>query len=263
MFFVVSKLFDFFFVPSNVVGTLALLALAASIIGYRRTAMAASLLLAAVVIVLGWSPLGPAALMALENRFPQPAVSGKVTGIIMLGGAVETHITESRRQVALTDAGERVTVTAGLAQRFPDARVVLSGGASDLLGTTAKTESGLARDVMVAAGLPPDRVELEERSRDTCENAAESKKLAAPGPGEQWLLVTSASHMPRAVACFRATGFPVIPYPVDYRTRGRQALLRPASSIATGFSDADLAAHEWIGLIAYRLTRTGELFPAP
>lgn len=145
MFFVVSKLFDFFFVPSNVVGIMALLALAAFIIGYRRTAMAASLLLAVLVIVLGWSPVGPAALMALENRFPQPAVSGKVAGIIMLGGAVETHITEARHQVALTDAGERVTVTAELARRFPEARVLLSGGASHLLGTTAETESGLAR----------------------------------------------------------------------------------------------------------------------
>jgi uncharacterized SAM-binding protein YcdF (DUF218 family) len=206
MLFVVSKLLDFFFVPSNLIGMLALLSLAALIIGYRRTATAASLLMALLVIVLGWSPLGPAALMALENRFPPPQVTGEVAGIVMLGGAVETHITEARRQVALTDAGERVTVTAELARRFPEARVVLSGGASDLLGATAETESALARDVMVAAGLPADRVELEERSRDTCENAAESKNVATPRPGEQWLLVTSVSHMPRAIACFKAAG---------------------------------------------------------
>jgi uncharacterized SAM-binding protein YcdF (DUF218 family) len=131
---------------------------------------------------------------------------------------VETHISDARGQVALTDAAERITATAALARRFPAARILLSGGASHLVVSGAATESALARDILVAAGLPAERIELEEKSRDTCENAAESKLQAEPRPGDQWLLVTSASHMPRAVACFRVAGFPVIPYPVDYRT---------------------------------------------
>ena len=263
MFFVVAKLFDFFFVPSNAIAMLGLLSLAALVVGYRRTAATAWILTMASLILFGWSPLGPAALMALENRFPKPAIQGEVAGIILLGGAVETHITDARGQVTLTDAAERVTATAELARLFPAARILLSGGASNLVANGAATESALARDVLVAAGLPAERIELEEKSRDTCENATESRIQADPRPGEQWLLVTSASHMPRAVACFRVAGFQVIPYPVDYRTRGRADLARPASSIAVGLQDADLAAHEWIGLLAYRFTRTRELFPAP
>ena len=263
MFFVVAKLFDFFLVPSNALAIIGVLSLAALAAGYRRTAAAAWILTGALLILFGWSPLGVAALVALESRFPPPEIKGEVAGIILLGGAVETHIAYERGQVALTDAAERVTATAELARRFPAARIILSGGANHLVASNAETESSLARRVLVAMGLPAERIELEEKSRDTCENGTESRIQADPKPGEQWLLVTSASHMPRAIACFRVAGFSVIPYPVDYRTRGRADFARPASSIAVGLQDADLAAHEWIGLLAYRMTRTRELFPAP
>jgi uncharacterized SAM-binding protein YcdF (DUF218 family) len=173
VFFVISKLFDFFFVPSNALAILGLISLTALIAGYRRAAAAAWALIVALLVLVGWSPLGPAALMALENRFPPPEIKGEIAGIIMLGGAVETHISDARGQVALTDAAERITATAALARRFPAARILLSGGASHLVVSGAATESALARDILVAAGLPAERIELE--SRDTCENAAESK----------------------------------------------------------------------------------------
>ncbi|MBN9292094.1 MAG: YdcF family protein [Hyphomicrobium denitrificans] len=97
-----------------------------------------------------------------------------------------------------------------------------------------------------------------------CENAAESLSALKPAPDQQWLLVTSASHMPRAVACFRAVGFKVVPFPVDYRTRGSDEYRRPIPSIALGLEATDLAAHEWLGLATYRFTGlTKELFPPP
>jgi uncharacterized SAM-binding protein YcdF (DUF218 family) len=117
---------------------------------------------------------------------------------------------------------------------------------------------------LVGLGVDPQRIELEERSRTTCENAEQSLLAAKPNLGDRWVLVTSASHMPRAVACFRAVGFSVIPYPVDYRTRGTADLRRPVDSIADGLEALDLAAHEWIGLATYRLLgQTRELLPSP
>jgi uncharacterized SAM-binding protein YcdF (DUF218 family) len=130
--------------------------------------------------------------------------------------------------------------------------------------TEPATESAIAGDVLVGLGGPRERIELEERSRNTCENAAESVLVAKPRPGETWLLVTSASHMPRAVACFRAAGFAIVPYPVDYRVREVGRFGGPRVSMARGLEALDLAAHEWAGLVAYRLLgRTSELFPAP
>lgn len=69
--------------------------------------------------------------------------------------------------------------------------------------------------------------------------------------------------MPRAVGVFRAAGFDVTAYPVDYRTRGWGDALRPFDSIPAGLARLDRAAKEWIGLLAYALTgRTNALFPA-
>lgn len=111
-------------------------------------------------------------------------------------------------------------------------------------------------------GVARDRVTLERRSRNTAENAEFTKALIGPKPGERWLLVTSAAHMPRSVGCFRRAGFPVEAYPVGWRATPGWPL--PEKALSAGLARFDRAAHEWIGLIAYRLLgRTDALFPAP
>jgi uncharacterized SAM-binding protein YcdF (DUF218 family) len=261
MSFLISKAIGFLLLPSNLIALVGVLGLIGLLIGWRRSGRLLMAISIVALVLAGWSPAGPLALKSLEDRFPPPRIEGPVSGIVMLGGAVDVHITKDRGSPALTDAGERVTAVAVLARQYPDARIILSGGASDIGNSGAATESAVAKDLLVAMGLPADRIELEERSRNTCENAEESAVVAQPESGETWLLVTSASHMPRSVGCFRAAGFQVIPYPVDYRTRD---VPWEVLSIATGLEMLDLAAHEWIGLASYRaLGRTAELFPAP
>jgi len=262
VFFVVSKLFAIFTVPSNLIGFVALLGIL--LLLFRRRAAGTAFLLAAAILLvaIGWSPLGSLALLALEDRFPPPDVSGPVTGIVVLGGEIDTDVSNERGTVALTDAAERLTKTAEFSRLYPDARIILSGGVNDLLDTNGMPEAALARDLLIQIGVPEGRIEVEERSRNTCENAVESKAIAAPAPGEKWLLVTSAFHMPRAVACFRAADFPVVPYPVDFLAR-RSALRGPAPSVAAGLYLTDIAAHEWLGLVAYHFAKGTELFPAP
>lgn len=264
MFFVISKLTEFLFVPSNVIGLFAAAGVLAALFRRRGTAWALLIGAALLFVIVGWTPVGPALLMTQEDRFPQPTITVPVTGIIMLGGAVDTHITSDRNSVALNDAAERLTATAELSRRFPDASIFLSGGGSHITADSSLSESQVATNLLISIGVPASRIAMEERSRNTCENGTESQATLKPQPGERWLLVTSASQMPRAVACFRAAGFPIVPYPVDYRTRGSADLTRPSASIALGLDAADLAAHEWIGLITYRIAGlTKELFPAP
>jgi uncharacterized SAM-binding protein YcdF (DUF218 family) len=115
-----------------------------------------------------------------------------------------------------------------------------------------------------ALGVAHDRIAAEDRSRNTLENAAYSLRLARPKPGERWLLVTSAYHMPRAMAAFRAVGFVVEAYPVDWRTRGPGDLTRPFGSLAEGLRQTDTAVREWVGLLVYRLTgKSATFFAAP
>ena len=157
-----------------------------------------------------------------------------------------------------------MTAIAELARRYPNARVVFTGGSGRLVygGTTSEAE--LAARLFESFGIAKARVMLENKSRDTDENARFTKELVQPKPGERWLLVTSAHHMPRSVGVFRAAGFPVEAFPVDYRTRGAVDLLRPFSNVGDGLRRTDTAAREWVGLFVYRLTgRSAELFPAP
>jgi uncharacterized SAM-binding protein YcdF (DUF218 family) len=262
--FFISKLVEFLLLPSNLIGFIAGLGLLALLLRRPRLGHVALVTAALLLAIGGWSPLGRAALMALEDRFPQPQLAEPVAGIIMLGGAVDTHITAERGEPTLNEAGERIIAMAELSRQFPQARLLLSGGANHVLTAQPVTESAVARDLLVGLGVDPQRIELEERSRTTCENAEQSLLAAKPNLGDRWVLVTSASHMPRAVACFRAVGFSVIPYPVDYRTRGTADLRRPVDSIADGLEALDLAAHEWIGLATYRLLgQTRELLPSP
>jgi uncharacterized SAM-binding protein YcdF (DUF218 family) len=91
-----------------------------------------------------------------------------------------------------------------------------------------------------------------------------SKAIADPKPGERWLLVTSAYHMPRSVGAFRRAGFPIEAYPVDWRTRGASDLLRPFTNVGDGLRRTDTAAREWVGLLIYWASGyIPELFPGP
>ena len=153
----------------------------------------------------------------------------------------------------LNEAAERITATVELARKYPNARIIFTGGNASLFDN-ATPEAAIAVRLFVALGISPDRITAEEQSRNTIENAVFSELIAQPKPGERWLLVTSASHMPRAMAVFRAADFPVEAYPVDYRTRGLGDAMRPFPSVAFGLAQTDLAMHEWTGLLAYRLT---------
>ena len=105
-------------------------------------------------------------------------------------------------------------------------------------------EAKFALPLLESLGVARDRITLEDHSRNTVENAVYSKAIVQPKPGERWLLVTSAYHMPRAIGVFRKAGFPVEPYPVDWRTRGVEGALHPFATVSDGLRRTDTAVHE-------------------
>ena len=264
MFFYLSKIVWFFLQPSSALLAIALIG--AVLLHTRwwrlgRFAVAAAILMLAVA---GLSPLGQALILPLEDRFP-PVAEGAPPpdGIIVLGGAFDTLVSPARGVVALNEAAERLTALVSLARRYPHARIVFSGGSGAIFYAGSR-EAELARDMLAEAGLDPRRLILESRSRNTFQNALMTKSILRPKASEHWLLVTSAFHMPRAVGSFRRVGFPVVAYPVDYRTRGPADLLRPFDKVSEGLRRVDLATREWVGLAVYRLTgRTSAFFPSP
>ena len=200
----------------------------------------------------------------LENRFPQPPFDLVApTGIIVLGGATEDEIAEARGQVALNDAAARLTTGASLARRFPDARLVFTGGSASLKPVHV-SEADSVRRLWTELGVSQRNVLYEDRSRNTWENAIYTRELVQPKPGEKWLLVTSAMHMPRAMGIFRKAGFDVVPYPTDYKTLGTGQDICLSGNAARSLGLIDIAAHEWIGLIVYWATgKSTTIFPEP
>ena len=263
MFFLASKIFWFVAEPVSlaiVVGVLGLL------LGFTRFARAGRALMAGAIIALAvglLTPLGALLLQPLEDRFPPPSADIPApAGIIVLGGAMDAERSEARGQIFLTSDGSRLTTAVELARRYPAARLVFTGG----LGTFREgpPEAIGARKLWISLGVPAERMTFEAKSRDTWENALYTRDLVKPKPGETWLLVTSAWHMPRSVGIFRHLGFDVIPYPVAYRTFGdeRDFLLAPHMNDRVFM--LDFVVREWVGLLAYRLAgKTDALFPAP
>jgi len=264
MFFILSKVLGFFALPSNLLIAIGILGLI--LLATRFTRLASWLIVTSLVLIAlaGLSPLGNALILPLEQRFPPwDASRGPPDGIVVLGGAISPDVSAARGVVALDEAAERLTVTAELARRYPNARIVFAGGSNALVFPEG-AEAAFAVRELEALGVAHDRITAEEQSRNTIENAVFSRLIANPKPGERWLLVTSAYHMPRAMAVFRAASFAVEAYPVDWRTRGPIDAARPFASLGDGLRRTDTAAHEWVGLLAYRLTgATSELFPRP
>jgi uncharacterized SAM-binding protein YcdF (DUF218 family) len=222
-----------------------------------------------LLLGLGWyalvfaTPIAAWLTVPLETRFARPAaLPGPVTGIVVLGGAVDQELTQRHGIPALNGAAERMTEAVALARRHPEARLLFTGGSASLV-PGGPTEADTARMLFTDLGLPGRQLVFESESRNTHENAVLSHRLAQPKPGETWLLVTSASHMPRSMGVFRQAGWTITPWPVNYTTMGRYGL-DYFGPFPTRLNQAEWALREYVGLVAYRLMgRTDSLFPGP
>lgn len=257
--FLFSKIFGFLLQPDTLLLLLVLAGLLLagtrrSWIGWRLAATGALLMLAISLL-----PMDSWCLAPLEDRFPQPgALPAQVDGIIVLGGAVNPEQTERHGIPSLNENAERMTSFVKLARRYPGARLVFTGGSGSIHADRPK-EAETAKMLFDDLGLDTTKIIFERELRNTYENAVFSKRLVDPRPGETWVLVTSAAHMPRSVGVFRRAGWPVIPWPVGYKTDPEYTI-----GFVGHLEDLDHAAYEWLGLAAYRiLGRTDAFFPAP
>ncbi|TKT76840.1 YdcF family protein [Aquamicrobium sp. LC103] len=254
MFYYLSKIFWIVAQPINLIGILGFAGIVLAFAGWRRL----SLLFASasfLILALGaWTSLGALMLHPLEDHFarPDPAPEN-VVGIIVLGGGFEGGVNLVRGGYELNASGDRFVETAILARRYPQARVVVTGGTGALM-LEGEGDADTAPRLLMALGVERDRLVLENRSRNTFENAVFTRELVEPAPGETWLLVTSAFHMPRSIGLFRKAGFDVVPWPADYRTAGNETVGPAQDNVSDSLQNLSLAIREWIGLVAYRLT---------
>ena len=248
-----SKLLNLLAQPLN--GILLLLALA-WYLGKSKPRAARRLVACCTVLLAlsGVTTLPDALLSQLEGQYPELDASADLSGyegIIVLGGAlISGRVSAHHHQPQLNSSAERMTAAFALWRSNSKLQVIFTGGEGELFGT-GPSEAERARNFFTSMGLPKEALTLEDRSRNTYENALFTKDLPGVDASKRWLLVTSAWHMPRSLRSFEKAGWNVTPYPVDYRTGGITPLTN--YSLRDGAEQWELLLHEWIGIAAYRL----------
>lgn len=213
-----------------------------------------------LVLGIGFYPVGEWLVIPLEKHYSELPDAGRTPdGIIVLGGAWQKQPSEYWGQLEMNGAAERDIYMAMLAREYPQARLVFTGGNNRVSGE-GLAEADIAQEFYQRLGVQPGRMVFESKSRNTYENGLFSQRLVQPQASEEWWLITSAYHMPRARGVFCKLGWNVVPYPVDHFYWGGR--LTPHWAFAYHLSDLEHALHEWVGLLVYRVTgKTMSLFP--
>lgn len=208
-----------------------------------------------------YSPLPTMLIKPLEDRISARDVPPDVKGIIVLSGGLEVEISKSRSSVEFAIAADRLVQAGILAARYPDAKIIYSGGS----GEPANDEpvaADIAHRYLQSIGIQEERIILEKEARNTVENVRLTKALINPQENDNYVLITSAFHMPRSIGLFRAQNWDVTPFPVDYRTSKNDVFGSSTRSELDNFINMRTALKEWVGLISYyMLGRIEEIFP--
>jgi uncharacterized SAM-binding protein YcdF (DUF218 family) len=250
MFFVLSKIFAALFLPV----TLFFLFLG-HIFFWKLKGRARILCL--VVWVFGWffsTSFGSGIFMrALESRYPVLAVENlqRADAVVMLGGMIDANTLRGGRP-EFHDAVDRLSASLEILYQKKADYLLISGG-SGLMLQGGLREGEVLRAFLVKQGMSPDKILADSLSRNTHENAIESSKIIAARKFKRVILVTSAFHMPRSVACFRKVGQEVVPYPVDFKAADHSSFPESFFPSAQGIGDFSTAVREIVGLLAYKV----------
>ncbi len=206
-------------------------------------------------------PISDYLMHPLETRFQKPKeLPQNIDGIIVLGGGEERKLSLDWKTAEMGAGGDRFIAAAILAKAYPSSPILFSGGSGLLNKSYSRDDVKIAEQLLTAVGINKQRLIIESRSRNTYENFSFLSPLL-PEKSGQYLLVTSAFHMPRAMGIARKQGVNVIPYPVDYRSNST-AFRQYDFNLFEHLKVLEPAWREWVGLTVYYWTgKTTSWFP--
>lgn len=213
MFVFLSKFLPTFIYP---VGLTFLLILLALFLRNRRRLQTAVLVFTALLLLVGGNRwISYALARSLEWRYLPLDSIPQADVIVVLGGGTESQ-QFPRPTVETNSAGDRVLYAAELYKQGKAPYILLSGGNIAWYDSRSTTPAYEMARLLELTGVPADALWLQEKSRNTREDAFYSSQMLKEKGAVRVLLVTSAQHMPRSVALFKHEGVDVIPAPVDY-----------------------------------------------
>jgi uncharacterized SAM-binding protein YcdF (DUF218 family) len=253
LFFWLSKLVWFVLSPLNFILILLLIVWLLILSNARRKVKPLMSVIVLSLLLIAIFPIGSWLLYPLETRFEtNPALPEAIEGIVVLSGALNPDHSALWQQTQANGAVDRELTFMRLLRTYPDAVLIYTGGSSSLISNEHKA-ADVAKQLFAEQGIDTDRILFERQARNTHENAIFSFELAKPRLEKPWILITSAFHMPRSIGIFCKVGWPMLPYPVDHQTvPGKQFNI--SFNLSAHLNMLNLAIHEWLGLIAYRLT---------
>ncbi len=261
LFFLASKLIWPFVSPGTFLILIPLVAYLFKRFGCLTTAAILWLIEICLVLIVGFYPVGKWLAKPLEEYSAAPSTEVNPDGIIVLGGAWLPELSNYWHSIELNQAAERDISLVILARKYPEAKLLFTGGSGRLFQQNLK-EASVASQMYSDLGIDAGRLIFESQSRNTYENALFSKTLVDLNTTPHWLLITSAYHMPRAVGVFCQQGWQVQPYPVDHFYM--KTSLRPYWAFSEHLWELERVSHEWLGLLVYRFSgKSSELFPRP
>jgi uncharacterized SAM-binding protein YcdF (DUF218 family) len=243
----------------------ATILLIAALLLWRR-ARRVSLVLTVVALLAIWLGgnrlVSMALIRPLEWQYPSLAQTPHADAIVVLGGG-SRPASPPRPSAEVSDGGDRLIYAVELYKAGAAPHLLLSGGIVGVDGPALAPEAESMAELLTTMGVPPDALWLESKSRNTYENAVETKQILDGKGIQRIILVTSAMHMPRSVAIFKNQGFDVIPAPTDYSVTVADwdYYFTPDLSIQAlnlfptpeAMDRTQRALKEYIGLLVYRV----------
>ena len=242
--FVFKKFITPFLLPP---GIFIVVLMAAGLLFLRKAGRAAMLciVVGAALWLSSISPVSDALMKGLEAGLTVPEnPSGDV--IVLLGGGVYEKVKDLTGAGAPSGDSLARIVTAVRLQRRLHIPVIVAGGA---VFPWKKPEATVDRRFLMDLGVPADRIILDDKSRDTFENAKRVKEICNRHHFSRPILVTSAYHMKRSLLMFEIFNMKVTPVPVELETWDRE--YRWPDYLPGGMEAFRTACREYMGILYY------------
>ena len=254
MFFIFSKIFNFFLDPLNLL-LISFLLFILIIIKTKKNKVGPSLWFGLFWFVLLYKPIPEFLIKNLEDPFVyQEKVFLELDGVIVLGGGTGSgKVAQDRNDYSLGGGSERLFKGLEFIRKKPVGTIIFTGFSGNLF-QEGLSEAEIIEKLIKALNVDSTNILFERRSRNTFENAIYTKEIISDLKTKKWGIVTSASHMKRALATFNKQIFEISfdPIPVDFQTKN--SIYWGPGNIQSSLNFWRIYMHETIGYWVYMLT---------
>lgn len=260
MSFYLSKTLWLILNPFNIFILLTLFSILLFLFSIKRLSIIIFLINFSILLTISIFPIGNYLVYIIEKEFHlHTKVPDHIDGILILGGSTNAEMFQEYGQISLNGSAERLVESVDIIKKFKGSKIIFTGG-SGILNRPDLGHVQVAKLFYKKMGINLKRIMFENNSKNTFENIIFSKKMAEPNKNEIWLLITSASHMKRALLIGEKNNWYFTPYAVDFLNE-KNFKFRPNFKLLSNLNSFQKGLHEWLGLISYYLLgRTSRFF---